>query len=101
MTSRKEASDGYHQHRRDLVLETVRGMGLEADTPQASLYVWAKVPEGYTSKRFADKILLETGVSITPGDAYGPSGAGYVRISIGQETSKLQEALARMRTVSL
>ncbi|MCA9870403.1 MAG: aminotransferase class I/II-fold pyridoxal phosphate-dependent enzyme, partial [Anaerolineae bacterium] len=96
-----QARNDMYQHRRDLVLETVRGMGLEADTPRASLYVWARVPEGYTSKGFADKILLETGVSITPGDAYGPSGAGYVRISIGQETGKLQEALARMRTVTL
>ncbi|MEZ4767051.1 MAG: aminotransferase class I/II-fold pyridoxal phosphate-dependent enzyme [Caldilineales bacterium] len=100
-TAWMQARNDAYQHRRDLVLETVRGMGLEADTPRASLYVWAKVPEGYTSKEFADKILLETGVSITPGDAYGPSGAGYVRISIGQETGKLQEALARMRTVSL
>ncbi|MCB0252679.1 MAG: aminotransferase class I/II-fold pyridoxal phosphate-dependent enzyme [Anaerolineae bacterium] len=96
-----QARNDMYQHRRDLVLETVRDMGLEADTPRASLYVWARVPEGYTSKGFADKILLETGVSITPGDAYGPSGAGYVRISIGQETGKLQEALARMRTVTL
>ncbi len=90
-----------YQRRRDRVLETVRAMGMEADTPKASLYVWAKVPEGYTSMGLADKILLATGVSITPGDAYGPSGAGYVRISIGQEDRLLDEALQRMRTVEL
>lgn len=100
-TAWMQARNAMYQHRRDLVLETVRGMGLEAETPQASLYVWARPPQGYTSIGFADKILLETGVSITPGDAYGPSGAGFVRISIGQETGKLQEALARMRTVQL
>jgi LL-diaminopimelate aminotransferase len=90
-----------YQRRRDRVLETVRALGMQADTPQASLYVWAKVPEGYTSVGLADKILLATGVSITPGDAYGPSGAGYVRISIGQEDRLLDEALRRMRTVEL
>jgi LL-diaminopimelate aminotransferase len=90
-----------YQRRRDRVLETVRTMGMQADTPKASLYVWAKVPEGYTSVGLADKILLATGVSITPGDAYGPSGAGYVRISIGQEDNLLDEALRRMRTVEL
>jgi LL-diaminopimelate aminotransferase len=90
-----------YQQRRDRVLEAVRAMGMAADTPKASLYVWAKVPEGYTSVGLADKILLATGVSITPGDAYGPSGAGYVRISIGQEDRLLDEALRRMRTVAL
>lgn len=86
-----------YQRRRDLVLETVRAIGMEAETPQASLYIWAKPPKGYTSVEFADKVLLETGVSFTPGDAYGPSGAGYVRISIGQETALIEEAMRRLR----
>lgn len=90
-----------YQQRRDLVLATVRALGLEADTPKASLYVWAKPPQGYGSVEFADKVLLETGVSITPGDAYGPSGAGFVRISLGQETALLAEALRRMRGIEL
>lgn len=86
-----------YQRRRDLVLETVRAIGMEAETPQASLYIWAKPPQGYTSVEFADKVLLETGVSFTPGDAYGPSGAGYIRISIGQETALIEEAMRRLR----
>lgn len=86
-----------YQRRRDLVLETVRAIGMEAETPQASLYIWAKPPKGYTSVEFADKVLLETGVSFTPGDAYGPSGAGYIRISIGQETALIEEAMRRLR----
>lgn len=86
-----------YQRRRDLVLETVRAIGMEAETPQASLYIWAKPPKGYTSVEFADKVLLETGVSFTPGDAYGPSGAGYIRISIGQETPLIEEAMRRLR----
>jgi aspartate/methionine/tyrosine aminotransferase len=46
-------------------------------------------------------VLLETGVSFTPGDAYGPSGAGYIRISMGTELKKIDEAMARLRKMSL
>jgi LL-diaminopimelate aminotransferase len=90
-----------YQQRRDMVLETIRSIGMEAETPKASLYIWARPPRGYTSVGFADKVLLETGVSFTPGDAYGPSGAGYIRISIGQETGLIAEAMRRVRALSL
>lgn len=96
-----EARNAEYQRRRDMVLETIRAIGMEADTPQASLYIWAVPPKGYSSIEFADKVLLATGVSITPGDAYGPSGAGYVRISIGQATAKIEEAMARLRALEL
>lgn len=90
-----------YRQRRDLVLETVRGIGMEAETPKAGLYIWATPPAGYGSIEFADKILLETGVSFTPGDAYGPSGAGYIRISLGTETAKIAEAMARVQGMKL
>lgn len=96
-----EERNAEYQRRRDMILEAIREMGLEAETPQASLYIWAKVPPGYTSTAFADKVLLETGVSITPGDAYGPSGAGYVRISIGQSTALVEEALRRLQALQV
>ncbi|MEA3338058.1 MAG: aminotransferase class I/II-fold pyridoxal phosphate-dependent enzyme [Chloroflexota bacterium] len=96
-----DARNAEYQKRRDMILETIRPMGLEAETPQASLYIWGKVPPGYTSRGFADKVLMETGVSITPGDAYGPSGSGYVRISVGQETDTIETALDRLQTLEL
>ena len=89
------ARNAEYQQRRDMILRTVRAIGMEADTPKASLYVWALPPKGYGSIEFADKVLLETGVSFTPGDAYGPSGQGYIRISMGTETKKIAEAMAR------
>lgn len=96
-----EERNRQYQQRRDMVLETVRAIGMEAETPKASLYIWAKPPAGYTSVAFADKVLLETGVSFTPGDAYGPSGAGWIRISIGQETALIEEAMRRLRSLPL
>lgn len=95
------ARNAQYQQRRDIVLAAIRSMGMEAETPKASLYIWAKPPQGYTSVGFADKVLLETGVSFTPGDAYGPSGAGYIRISIGQETGLIEEAMRRLQAMAL
>jgi LL-diaminopimelate aminotransferase len=43
--------------------------------------VWARVPEGYTSAGFAEKVLEEANVIVAPGNSYGPSGEGYIRIS--------------------
>jgi LL-diaminopimelate aminotransferase len=91
------ARNEIYRQRRDLVLETIRSIGMVAETPQAGLYIWALPPEGYGSQEFADKVLLETGVSFTAGDAYGPSGVGYIRISLGTETAKIEEAMARVR----
>lgn len=90
-----------YRQRRDIVLATVRSLGMAAETPQAGLYIWALPPEGYGSQEFADKILLETGVSFTAGDAYGPSGVGYIRISLGTEMAKIEEAMARLRKMEL
>lgn len=95
------ARNAEYKQRRDLILETVRSIGMTAETPKASLYIWARPPEGYGSVEFADKVLLETGVSLTPGDAYGPSGAGYIRISMGTEMKKIEEAMARLRKMEM
>jgi LL-diaminopimelate aminotransferase len=68
--------------------------------PKAGLYLWPHVPAGYTSAGFADKILLATGVSTTPGSAFGPHGEGYLRISVGQATERVIDAAKRLREFS-
>jgi LL-diaminopimelate aminotransferase len=71
--------------------------GLQVTLPLASLYLWPRVPDGYTSAEFADRILLRTGVSVTPGSAFGPHGEGYLRISVGQATERVAVAVERLR----
>ncbi|MDR2714882.1 MAG: diaminopimelate epimerase, partial [Coriobacteriales bacterium] len=56
-----------YQHRRDLVVEALRAIGLECEAPKATIYVWAKVPEGYSSAEFAERLLVEAHVIVTPG----------------------------------
>jgi LL-diaminopimelate aminotransferase len=86
-----------YQLRRDIVLDAVHAAGLEARTPQATLYVWAKIPAGFSSVEFADQLLSRHAVSVAPGSAFGAHGEGYIRISLGRETEKLREAMERLK----
>lgn len=92
-----ERNDVYAR-RRDIVLEALPRAGMRAETPKATIYVWASVPSGYTSADFCNRLLEETGVSITPGPAFGAQGEGYVRISLGQKTERIAEAMERLKT---
>ncbi len=86
-----------YQRRRDLVIDTLHRIGLKAQTPKATIYVWARVPDGYTSAAFAEKVLEEANVIVAAGTAYGPSGEGYIRISLTTPDDRLEEALERIK----
>lgn len=85
-----------YQRRRDLVIEVLNRMGLEARPPKASLYVWAKIPEGYTSIEFAADLLDQVGVAVTPGIGYGQNGEGYIRLSLTIMDPLLVKGLSRL-----
>ncbi|MDP2991230.1 MAG: LL-diaminopimelate aminotransferase, partial [Kiritimatiellota bacterium] len=56
-----------YQRRRDLICEVLTKIGLQVMVPKASLYIWAKVPEGYNSVDFTTDLLDQMGVAVTPG----------------------------------
>jgi len=86
-----------YQRRRDLVMDTLGSIGLSARQPKGTIYVWAKIPEGYTSAEYAGLVLDKAGVIVAPGHAYGPDGEGYIRISLATPDDRLVEALARIK----
>ncbi|HUU63547.1 MAG TPA: LL-diaminopimelate aminotransferase [Dehalococcoidia bacterium] len=86
-----------YKRRRDRLLQTLNQIGLEARPPSASLYIWARVPVGYTSLEFATSLLEDAGVVVTPGISYGKYGEGYIRLSLTVPDQRLEEALARLR----
>ena len=85
-----------YQRRRDLVVDMLNDIGIEAESPRASLYVWAKVPEGYTSVDFANDLLEQVGVVVTPGIGYGKNGEGYVRLSLTIPDAGLVKGLSKL-----
>ena len=85
-----------YQRRRDLVIDMLNSIGLEAKSPKAGLYVWAKVPQGYTSADLATDLLEKVGVVVTPGVTYGKNGDGYVRLSLTISDAGLVRGLSRL-----
>jgi len=85
-----------YQRRRDRLVAALAKIGLRVRPPRASLYLWARLPEGQTSVEFATRLLDETGVVVTPGVGYGPSGEGYVRLSLTVPDERLEEAVRRL-----
>lgn len=86
-----------YQRRRDLVIETLNGLGWALEPPLGSCYVWVPVPEGETSVGFADRLLDEAGLFVAPGSGYGRRGEGYVRFSLTVPEDRLVEAMERLR----
>jgi len=89
--------NGVYHERRDLILGALRELGIRASETKASLYIWARVPKGYSSAEFATRLLVDAGVSIAPGSAFGPHGEGSMRISLGMDTDRIGEAMERLR----
>jgi LL-diaminopimelate aminotransferase len=89
-----------YQRRRDRVLEVLSEIGLEFDPPKASLYVWARVPDGFSSGDFAEQLLDQCDIVVTPGAGYGSYGEGYIRFSLTIPDDQLEEGLNRLASWS-
>ena len=85
-----------YRRRRDLLVEALRGIGMQAPTPKGTIYLWVPVPEGHTSASFTELVMNQADVIISPGAAYGPSGEGYVRFSLTVPDARLEEAVRRI-----
>jgi len=86
-----------YERRRDLVVGTLREIGVDVVTPKGTIYIWVPVPDGYTSESFAEMILEKCGVVVPPGSGYGSSGEGFVRISLTAPDERIAEALDRIK----
>ncbi len=89
-----------YKKRRDVVTTALRQNGFNFREPQATFYIWARIPEGYaTSADFVTRLLQETGVVVTPGNGFGAPGEGYFRISLTVDTPRLEEAVSRIASL--
>ena len=83
------------------VVETLNSIGIELDPPKASLYVWAPVPAGYDSASFTSLLLDEADIVVTPGNGYGPSGEGYIRLSLTINDVDMARGLDRLKSLEI
>jgi len=91
-----QATLATYQQRRDVFVQGLGKAGWTIPSPKASLYIWTRVPTDETSIAFATRVLEQTHVVITPGVGFGPSGEGYVRLSLTVSTQRVQEAVDRL-----
>jgi LL-diaminopimelate aminotransferase len=86
-----------YRRRRDLVCDALRKIGVDVHPPHATIYVWAPIPPGYeSSAAYAEHVLEEAAVVITPGSVYGPAGEGWFRISLTTPDERIAEAVERL-----
>ncbi|MEA2486897.1 MAG: LL-diaminopimelate aminotransferase, partial [Actinomycetota bacterium] len=88
-----------YRHRRDLLCDGLKSLGIIVEPPRGSIYVWAPVPDGHTSASFTTFLLEEAAIVVAPGNGYGPSGEGFVRFSLTLADEKLEEGVERLRRV--
>ena len=88
-----------YRHRRDLLCDGLKSMGVVVDPPKGSIYVWVPVPDGHTSESFTTYLLDETDIVVAPGNGYGPSGEGFVRFSLTLPDDRLEEGVERLRKI--
>lgn len=87
-----------YEHRRDVLCDGLIEAGWHMEKPAGTMFVWAPIPSSYQdSESFVADLLDKTGVLVTPGSAFGPSGEGYVRMALVQSEdtmSKIVKAVA-------
>lgn len=89
-----------YQSRRDVLIDGLHGMGWMADKPKASMFVWAEIPDEFKamgSLEFSKKMLIEAGVSVSPGIGFGDYGDDFVRIALIENEHRTRQALRGMR----
>jgi alanine-synthesizing transaminase len=95
-----EAQSRIYEGRRDVLIEGLRRLGWTMEVPRAGMFVWAKIPEPWSSRMstmdFAMMLLEHGNVAVSPGSGFGPAGEGYLRISLVENENRLRQAVRQI-----
>ena len=86
-----------YRSRRDVLVDGLNAIGWKAAKPKATFYVWMPVPSGYTSSELSMMLLEKCDIVTTPGVGFGPSGEGYIRMSLTISEERIKEAVDRIK----
>ena len=97
-----ETTRAAYEKRRDVLCDGLNAIGWKIPKPEATMFVWAPVPESFTSsEEFAVELVKKSGVLVTPGSAFGPSGEGYVRMALVQNEPELKKGIAAIEACGI
>ncbi len=85
-----------YQQRRNVLVNGLKELEWEVESPKGSIFVWAKIPYEYDSKTMANLLIEKTGIVTTPGVGLGAQGEGYLRFSLIVDKERTKEAVERM-----
>jgi alanine-synthesizing transaminase len=91
-----------YQGRRDVLVKGLHEAGWPVDSPKASMYVWARIPERYRalgSLEFAKELLAEAKICVSPGIGFGDYGDGYVRFALIENENRIRQAVRGIKTM--
>lgn len=86
-----------YQSRRDVLVSGLRSLGWTLDAARGTMFVWGRVPTEFTSQEWSEHLVNVAGVVVAPGNAFGPGGEGFFRMSLVADEAKLAAASARLR----
>ncbi len=90
-----------YQKRRDIIVKGLQSLGWDIEPPLATLYVWVRVPQGYSSTEFVTLLLDKCGIIVPPGNGYGEAGEGFFRIALTVADERIKEAIQRMKDAGI
>ena len=93
-----DSNNAIYQVRRDKVMDALIRLGLGVVPPKAALYLWAKVPPGYSSESFTARLLDDLALVVTPGSSYGEHGEGYIRLSLTTPDDMIDKGVDRLNS---
>jgi alanine-synthesizing transaminase len=95
-----EEQSRLYQKRRDILCDGLKRLGWDITPPRAGMFVWAKVPEPWSSQmttmQFAEKLLEEANVAVSPGSGFGPAGEGFLRLALVEKQERLKQAVRQI-----
>lgn len=92
-----QKTQGIYQERRDILVEGLNILGWQVNLPQATFYLWLRIPGKFSSLQFASLLLEKADLLVTPGIGFGKYGEDYIRMALTLPKERIKEALARLK----
>jgi LL-diaminopimelate aminotransferase len=90
-----------YRMRRDFVIEGFRSLGWNSEPAHGSMFMWLPIPEGFGAQEWTQFLIDKADVVVTPGNAFGPGGEHYFRVSLIADPPVLTSALDRLRNAGI
>ncbi|HDH87077.1 MAG TPA: aminotransferase class I/II-fold pyridoxal phosphate-dependent enzyme [Desulfobacteraceae bacterium] len=93
---------GVYQQRRDTLIRGLERIGWKIEKPKATMFVWAKIPEGFAkmgSVEFSKLLIREAKVAVSPGVGFGQYGEGYIRFALVENNHRINQAIRGIKKV--